>query len=138
MRERRNVQNAIKYDKMIKNGICVLNDDMYSSTMKFKDINYQIAPEEEQQSIFSRYMEILNSLGQEYGVQLTVHNRKIDEEEFEKNAFLEYQGEDLDIYRKEFNDLLKKKIRSGNNKIISEKMVTYTVKEDSYKEDRKH
>lgn len=137
LRERRNVQNAIQYDMMIKNGICILPDDMYSASMRFKDINYQIAPEEEQQSIFSRYMDILNSLGQEYGVQLTVNNRKIDEEEFEKESFLEYQGEDLDVYRKEFNDLLKNKISSGNNKIISEKMITYTVKEDSYKEAKK-
>ena len=82
LRQRRNAQNAIVYEKMLRNGICVLPNNLYSASMRFKDINYGIATEEEQTSIFGRYMDLLNALGQEYGLQLTIHNRKIDEEEF--------------------------------------------------------
>lgn len=134
---KRTTQNAIHYDMMLKNGICVLPNHEYSSSMKFTDINYQIAPEEEQMSIFQKYTETLNSLGNERDVQLTIHNRTIDTEEFKKDTFLQYRNDEYDTYRKEFNDILLHNITEGTNKIISEKMITYTVQEESYEEAKK-
>ena len=133
----RSVQNAIQYDMMMKNGICVLPNFKYSSSIKFSDINYQIAPEEDQQSIFSKYMEILNSLGNEQDVQLTVHNRIIDREGFEKDTLLKDRNDTFQVYRNEMNDILLNNIADGNNKIVSEKMLTYTVQEETYEEGRK-
>lgn len=134
IKEGRTAQNSIQYDMMMKNGICALPDFKYSSSMRFSDINYQIAPEEDQQSIFSKYMEILNSLGNEQDVQLTINNRIIDKEEFEKNTLMKYKEDDFNEYRKEFNDMMLDNIAVGNNKIISEKMITYTVQEDTFEE----
>lgn len=132
-RERRNVQNAIHYDMMMKNGTCSLGNDLYSKTIRLQDINYQIAMEEDQMNIYSKYMENLNALGQENGIQLTVHNKKIDAEEFEKEIFMKEKEDGFDSYRNEFNQVVKRKLKNGN-KIISEKLLTFTVKEDSYEE----
>lgn len=137
LRQRRNAQNAIVYEKMLRNGICVLPNNLYSASMRFKDINYGIATEEEQTSIFGRYMDLLNALGQEYGLQLTIHNRKIDEEEFGRNAFMDLTGDSNDRFRIEFNKVMKSNISRGNNRIISDKMMTYTIREDSYEDAEK-
>ncbi len=56
----------------------------YSSVLKFTDVNYQIARSEDQEAIWTKYMEILNSLGSESGIQLVIHNHTVDEEDFEK------------------------------------------------------
>lgn len=76
---------------MIKNGVCYLGDGLYSAAMKFTDVNYQTAREEDQMSIFDKYMTLLNSLGSESGIQLVIHNRLIDKEEFKENIFMKHQ-----------------------------------------------
>lgn len=129
---KRTVQNAIQYDAMIKNGVCYLGDDLYSAAMKFTDVNYQTAREEDQMSIFDKYMSLLNSLGSESGIQLVVHNRLIDKEEFKDNIFMEHKHDQLDYLRDEFNQMMEQKTYEGNNEIVTEKMIVYTTKNDNY------
>ena len=59
---KRTTQNHIDYDVMMKNGICYIGDDVYSAVLKFTDVNYQIARNDDQEAIWTKYMEILNSL----------------------------------------------------------------------------
>jgi len=47
---------------MFEDGICEIEKDLYSKTIKISDINYQIARREEQVDIFTRYCELLNYL----------------------------------------------------------------------------
>lgn len=131
---KRTVQNAIQYDAMIKNGVCYLGDDLYSAAMKFTDVNYQTAREEDQMSIFDKYMSLLNSLGSESGIQLVVHNRLIDKEEFKDNIFMEHKHDQLDYLRDEFNQMMEQKTYEGNNEIVTEKMIVYTTKNDNYED----
>lgn len=119
---------------MLKNGVCCLGNDLYSKSLVFADINYQIAKQEQKEDIFSRYMEILNSLGSEHGVQLTVNNRRLDVEDFESRVLFSMQGDGLDEYRQEYNRMLLEKIEEGNNNIISEKMITFTTKAENVEE----
>ena len=42
IRRQRIAQNVIKYNAMLENGICCMDDDVYSKCVMFKDINYQI------------------------------------------------------------------------------------------------
>lgn len=137
IRTKRTTQNCIRYRAMQEDGTCVLPDDYYSRSVKFTDINYQIAPEDVQASIFGRYMEMLNALGNEYDLQLTINNRLIDEESYVNAVMMKNQNDGLDQFRCEMNDNVRGKILKGNNKIISEKMMTYVVKEDNINEARK-
>lgn len=49
------VQESIKYEKMYPDGICKIDTKSYSKTIKFEDINYAVAKEEDQAKIFSDY-----------------------------------------------------------------------------------
>lgn len=117
---------------MIKNGVCYLGDNLYSASMKFTDVNYQTAREEDQMSIFDKYMTLLNSLGSESGIQLVIHNRLIDKEEFKDSIFMEKRADDLDYLREEHNRMMEQKTVEGNNEIVTEKMIVYTTKNDNY------
>ena len=61
IKEKRTTQNSIGYEKILRSGVAMLGNNLYSQTEKFEDINYNIAPEEDQQGIFGRYMNLLNS-----------------------------------------------------------------------------
>jgi len=129
--------NAICFDRMIVNGICIHPDKQYSASLKFSDVNYQIAKEEEQENIFGNYMEILNALCTESGMQLTINNRIIDEEDFEKEVLYESKMDDYSRSREEWNKYLKSRITEGNHKIVTEKMLTYAIKSENYHEAKK-
>ncbi|WP_305178818.1 hypothetical protein, partial [Faecalibaculum rodentium] len=73
---------------MMENGICVLDNDIYSKAVLFKDINYHIAPDDVKESLLAQYRQLLNSLGNDVDVSLAINNRLINREEFENNILM--------------------------------------------------
>ena len=136
-RIKRTVQNAIQYKAMLKEGICYLGDDLYSSSMMFTDVNYQIAREDVQESIWQKYMEILNSLGSESGIQLIIHNHSVDEQEFENQIMMQSKHDGYDKDRNAFNEILKANLNKGTNNIVTDKIFVYTTKVDNLEQARK-
>ncbi len=128
----RSIQNSIYYDLMLKNGLCILDDNgTFSATIKFEDINYQIATQEDQIKIFNNWMETLNMMGNEYNLQLILQNHVVDDEEFQNCLFLEKKEDKYQLLRNEWNDILKQKLAIGNNRIVTDKYLTFTFMEDS-------
>ncbi|WP_304749236.1 VirB4-like conjugal transfer ATPase, CD1110 family [Dubosiella newyorkensis] len=128
----RSVQNAFGYEQMLKNGICVLDDDLYSSTIQFTDTNFAMAPKDGKVEIFTHYMEILNALATDKaGISLTINNRLSDEQMFKKKMIMPYCGDGLDDLRQELNQQRLDDLARGNNKIVTDKMMTITVKADN-------
>lgn len=99
-------QDTLKYKYMYPNGICQTGENFFSKMLKFSDINYQVAQRDEQIDIFSRYCEILNYFDPNVNVQITVHNRRIDKDEFKSRMLLEMLGDDKDELRQEYNSIL--------------------------------
>lgn len=131
---KRSVQNTIPYNKMFRDGIAELEQNRYSATMRFTDINYQIASDDDRNKIFTRWMMMANSLVNDVGVQWTIHNHTVNEEEFHKQILIKHRKDGLNDYREECNSMLMNKQRLGKNVIISDKMVTFAVEEESYDE----
>jgi len=127
-------QETIKYKRMFEDGICEVENGLYSKAIKFADINYQIARREEQVEIFSRYCEFLNYFDPSINLQITIHNRHINRDDFKSQMLLKTgRGvDDLDKYRKEYNAMLSEKALQGQNSIIREKYLTFAVKAANY------
>ena len=53
-------QAAIPYKAMYRDGICHTNDGRFSKTVRFYDINYQLAQSEDKASIFENWCDFLN------------------------------------------------------------------------------
>ena len=130
----RTAQHTIRYKRMFEDGICEVENGLYSKCIKFADINYQIAKREEQVEIFSRYCEFLNYFDPSINLQITIHNKHIDKDDFKTQMLLKTGRAvvDLDIYRKEYNAMLSEKALQGQNSVIREKYLTFAIKANNY------
>lgn len=137
IRRQRIAQNVIKYNVMLENGICCMDDDVYSKAVLFRDINYQIAPDSTKKTIIEQYRNLLNSLGNDVDVSLVINNRLINREEFENNIIMSHRGDGLDPIRGEMNQHLLENMHRGNNSIMSEKMFVFSCRESNYHEAEK-
>lgn len=125
-------QNVITYENMFESGICELPDGYFSKTIQFSDVNYQTAQREDQLNIFSDYSELLNGCDASTHLEITLMNRKLDMDEFQKEVFYEEQGDSFDSYRKEFNQMLHNSIMQGQNGIYKENYLTFSNQAKSF------
>ena len=52
--------DCLQYERMYESGICEVEPGLFSMTMAFTDVNFQLARQEEQKSLFTQYSEFLN------------------------------------------------------------------------------
>ena len=69
------IQDVIPVDTVWEDGIFLVGKDRYSKTFKFSDINFAVASEEDQKSMFLDYAELLNSLDTSAVTKITINNR---------------------------------------------------------------
>ena len=98
----------------------------FSKTYRFTDINYKVAGQEDKETMFRVYSELLNSLDCAATTKLTICNRRQSQADFEQSVLMPMREDGLDKYRKEYNQVLMDKA-TGANGITQEKYVTITV-----------
>ena len=130
----RSVQASIPIQKIYKDGI-FYTSGRYSKTWRFFDINYEIAAIEEQADMFHAYCSFLNMLPVEAQVKITLYNRRVNQKEFNKSLLMQMEGDGLDVYRAEYNDLLSEK-SSGSHNLIQEKYITISIEKKNIEEAR--
>ncbi|WMJ77849.1 ATP-binding protein [Sedimentibacter sp. MB35-C1] len=108
----------------------------FSKSFEFLDINYHAARDEEQVNIFARYCEFLNFFNSTVNLQITVNNKSINRHEFEKKVVLEEGGDNLDVFRKEYNEMLISQVQKGRNDTEKEKYITISIKANDITEAR--
>jgi type IV secretory pathway VirB4 component len=127
-------QNTIRYKRIYEDGVMEIEKGIYSKSINFVDINYQIANAQDQQTIFEKYCSFLNSFDTNVDVQITINNKNINEKGFEDDVLLAYKNDSKNNYRDEYNNILKKQIEKGRNNIVKEKYMTLTIRANNYKE----
>lgn len=127
------VQQSIPYLYVYPDdGIIETSQGIFTKSYYLSDINYQIAKQEEQEDMFLKYGELLNSFDSNVKIQICINNKNINQDEFKEETLLSEQGDNLDIYRREYNDMLLKKISEGKNKTKREKYFTVSVPAKDY------
>lgn len=126
----KSVQDTIPVQTVYADGIFKVGSNKYSKTFKFADINYSVSSDEDKKTIFLAYEELLNSFDSAATTKITVNNRKLNKEEFEKEILLENQDDGLDYLRKEYNEMLKTKV-TASNALIQEKYITVSINKKS-------
>jgi hypothetical protein len=120
-------QETIPYKEIRKDGIAVLGNGIYSKTIEFFDINYHLAHEDDQMSIFEAYSKVLNYFDDTMQVQLSFINSYVDLEEIRKGMSIFARKNKSKLHR-EFADMLKNQLEKGNNGLEKRKFITVTVK----------
>ncbi|MBE6155126.1 MAG: TraE family protein, partial [Firmicutes bacterium] len=127
------IQHTIPVRRIWNDGIFLSEKNKYSKCYKFTDINYAVASKEDKELMFLNYSELLNSFDTNATTKITVLNRKLNKLDFENNILLKYKEDGLDIYRKEYNDMLLEKSVNSNG-IIQEKFITVSINKKNIEE----
>ena len=129
------VQDIIPIKRIWKDGIFLVGKNTYSKSFRFTDINYAVASKEDKEEMFLDYSEILNSFDVGATTKISITNRRLNKIDFEKTILLPMCNDNMDIYRKEYNNMLLSQI-VGSNGIIQEKYITITINKNSLDEAR--
>ena len=130
------VQDVVPIKRIWSDGI-FLSGNKFSKCFAFSDINYQVASREDKEHMFLTYSELLNSLDSGATTKITVNNHRMQREALEGNILMAMQGDALDIYRKEYNDMILDK-STGANGIMQQKYITISVVKKDVEEARSY
>ena len=119
----RSVQDAIPIRRIWPDGIFCFGST-YSKTIRFSDINYAIASKEDKTAMFLGWSELLNALDAGSVTKITINNKRVDRQDFERTILLPTQGDGLDGYRREYNDMLTGKVTDASNSVVQERYLT--------------
>lgn len=128
----KNAADCLKFEHMYESGLCEIQPGLWSATLKFYDINYQIARKEEQANIFTRYCELLNYCDPQIHLQIDLITQHMDQDDFEAQMFLTAAQDGLDDHRHEMNRIVAEKAQEGQNGLLREKYLTVTLRAENY------
>lgn len=130
---RPSIANTIGYDALFENGLMQIGEDYFSQTYALGDVNYQTVENDEKAMIIEKYSSMINSLEDGTTFQLTLHNQPVNIEKFKASVFYKKQEDELDVYRGELNEMMKRNFDSGENNFRTYKYVTFGKKAQSAK-----
>lgn len=135
-KKRLSVQDTISYKEMGKDGICRVSEHTYSKTIRFYDINYQLAQNEDKNTIFEGWCDFLNYFDSSIHFQLSFVNHRSNMKEYEDVISIAPQNDDYDDVRMEYAQMLRNQLAKGNNGLVKSKYVTFSVESESLQKAR--
>ena len=131
----RSVQDTIPIKRIWPEGIFQFGSK-FSKTIKFSDINYAIAAKEDKTAMFLGYSELLNALDCGSATKITINNKRLNRQDFADKMLLPLQGDTLDGYRNEYNNMLTEKVSGAVNSVVQERYITLSVHKKNIEEAR--
>ena len=128
------VQQSIAYKEMGRDGICRVQGKTYSKCIRFYDINYQLAQNEDKNAIFENWCDFLNYFDSSIHFQLSFINHKSSMKEFEQVIRIRPQEDAFDDVRMEYAKMLKQQLAKGNNGLVKSKYITFSIEADNIRE----
>ena len=130
----RTAQQSIPFDRMFPDGICRVSGNYYTKTIRFQDINYQLAQQEDKTAIFEEWCGFLNFFDSSVRFELSFMNMSTDAENFEKSIRIPFRKDGFDDVRSEYSDMLKMQLSQGNNGLTKTKYLTFGIEAESVKQ----
>lgn len=127
-------QQTIPYEIPYADGIFESAPGYYTKTIAFDDVTYQLLDREDKNQIFESWCDLINYFDSTIHFQFSYYNQEIDKDEYAKDFKIPLQGDDYDLIRKEYSDMLLGQLAKGTNDIRKERYLTYGVKVDTYKD----
>ena len=131
--KRISAQDTIPYERMFQNGICRVKDDYYTKTLKFLDINYQLAETEDKVQIFEEWCSFLNFFDSTVNFELSFMNITTDMNDFKDEIKIKHKDDGFDKVRDEYSSMLFRQMEAGNNGLTKEKFLTFGIHADNVK-----
>lgn len=127
----RNTQQSMHYIECYENGIMQVDHGVFSKMYRFNDFSFKTKSDEEQEEIFESYCKFLNGLTPEENVYITIANIPGDKKASIESIIPQKKGGKYDEYRDELGTMIREKIETLRNNIVTKKYITVTIKEDN-------
>ena len=121
---------------MGRDGICRVQGNVYSKCIRFYDINYQLAQNEDKNAIFENWCDFLNYFDSTIHFQLSFINQHSNMAEYEKVIHINPQEDEFDDLRMEFAQMLNNQLAKGNNGLMRTKYITFGIEAENIREAR--
>ena len=129
----KSAQDSIPFQRMYPDGICRVTDTLYTKTLRFHDINYQLAQNEDKTAIFESWCDFLNYFDSSVRFQLSFLNMTANAEDYESSVSIKPQADDFDSIRTEYTEMLHNQLAKGNNGLVKTKYLTFGIEAESIK-----
>ncbi|MBQ8877537.1 MAG: ATP-binding protein [Lachnospiraceae bacterium] len=129
----RTAQESIPFERMFPDGICRVGANYYTKTIRFQDINYQLAQQEDKTEIFEEWCAFLNFFDSSVHFELSFMNMATDAESFERSIAIPHRKDDFNGVRDEYSSMLFHQMEAGNNGLTKTKYLTFGIHADSMK-----
>lgn len=129
----KSAQDSIPFQRMYPDGICRVTDTLYTKTLRFHDINYQLAQNEDKTAIFESWCDFLNYFDSSVRFQLSFLNMTANAEDYESSVSIKPQADDFDSIRTEYTEMLHNQLAKGNNGLVKTKYLTFGIEADNIK-----
>ena len=132
-KKEQSAQDTIPYERMYPDGICRVTDKLYTKTIRFQDINYQLAQNEDKTAIFESWCDFLNYFDSSIKFQLSFLNMTANTKDYESSIHIKSQEDDFDSIRTEYTQMLHNQLAKGNNGLMKSKYLTFGIEADGIK-----
>ncbi|MCR5128039.1 MAG: conjugal transfer protein TraE [Lachnospiraceae bacterium] len=129
----RTAQQSIPFDRMFQDGICRIGTDYYTKTIRFQDINYQLAQQEDKTEIFEEWCAFLNFFDSSVDFELSFMNMTTDVEDFRSGIAIPHKKDEFNSVRDEYSSMLFHQMEAGNNGLTKTKHLTFGIHAESMK-----
>ena len=131
----KSVQQAIPIQRIWPDGTFQFSSK-FSQTVRFSDINYAIASKADKTQMFLGYSELLNALDTGAATKITIHNRRMNRQDFARTTLLPMRQDHLDSYRQEYNQMLLDKVTGQTSSVVQERYITLSAHRKNYQDAR--
>lgn len=124
-------EDTLPYLRILKNGICQLDEHNFNKMIEFNDINYQLVSEDIKDLIFNQFSLLLNSFDSNVKIQFCYFNQKGRNKELYKAINILDKNDGFSDIRNEFRSMLQEKMSKGNNGIKKSKYLIFTIEAEN-------
>lgn len=130
----KNVSDYIGYNRMYQDGICEVEEGLFSTSIAFEDTSYHSVRDEQQKAMFSAMTRLYDQFGADTLVQMSVINTPLLKEEVGNRQFFDPSSQPNAAAENDsmvFNEILNGKVREGVSNIRRHRYLTYSVTAES-------
>lgn len=117
----RDAVQTIPYRELFPDGLMQVNDKLFTKTLRFSDINYELAQPEDKEQTFDGLCDFYNALDSSMWAQMSFLNLRANLIDYRKSVTVPGQGDGCDDVRRELETILQAQLAKGNNGLIKRK-----------------
>ncbi len=124
------VQQSIPYTHIFANGVIETKPGCFTMSYKLSDVNFKIAPDQEQMDIFKAYQAFLNSFPANIKFSILIQNHATDTRETLNVVRFQSQRDGLNRFRSEMNGIMAERIGESRNNLTTDKYLIVSIEDD--------